>query len=245
MFKLNGINRSVLIISDLHIPYMHRDWLRFLTAIKDKILNSKSIIINIGDEVDNHGISFHQTDVDLFSAGHELSLAIEKLSHLNKLFPKMFLCTSNHGSLAIRRAKSDGLPIRYYKELKDVYKTPKWEWHDEILLTTKHKHQTYICHGKRSGHDALAKDMGMNAIQGHFHGKAAITWTRTATMWRYSMFTGCLINYDSMAFHYGKNHIPKPILSVGYIDKSGMPYLIFMNLDEEGNWDGRLPIFGG
>lgn len=240
--ELDGTGKTILIISDLHIPYMHPDWIAFLTAIKKKYLNNRSLILNVGDELDNHGISFHPTDVDLFSAGHELSVSIEKLSHLNKLFPKMYILESNHGSLAVRRAKSDGIPLMYHKELSEVYNTPKWEWHHDIVLKTAHKYPTYLCHGKQSKYNGLSKEMGMNAIQGHFHGKAEITWSLTPTMWRYNMFTGCLIDHKSMAFHYGKNHIPKPILSVGFISRDGMPHLIFMSLDKNGKWDKTLPM---
>ena len=240
MLELDGKGRTVLLISDQHAPYHHTDMLEFLRALKDRYLDDESIIINMGDEVDYHAISFHSSDVDLYSAGHELNLAIEKISHLHDIFPKMHLLESNHGSLVYRRAKADGIPIRHLKPLKELYNTPDWEWHDDILLETNHAYKTYLCHGKTGVYNKLAKEMGMNAVQGHYHGKAEITWSRTPTMWRYNMFVGCLINYKSLAFAYGKNHIPKPIISLGIIDKDGQPHLKFMDLDKNGRWTGKI-----
>lgn len=240
MLDLDGRNKTILLISDQHAPYMHSDMLAFLTALKERYLDDDSIIINMGDEVDYHAISFHSSDVDLYSAGHELDLAIEKLSHLNKLFPKMYLLESNHGSLVYRRAKADGIPIRSLKPLSELYNTPDWSWHHDIVLETNHRYKTYLCHGKKSTYNGLSSAMGMNAIQGHYHGKSEITWSRTATMWRYNMFTGCLINHESLAYAYGRNHLPKPILSLGIIDKDGMPHLKFMDLDKDNRWTGKI-----
>ena len=238
--RINAKGKSVLIISDTHCPYNHPDLFPFLKAIKKKLLNKDSIIIHIGDEVDNHAISFHDSDQDLPSAGHELQLAIDQLAELRSIFDKMYILESNHGSLAYRKAKHHGVPIRVIKPLQDLYDTPNWTWHHDLILDTKADLPTYLCHGKASTYNALAKEMGMNAIQGHFHSKFEITYGKTPTVDRYNMFIGCLIDWKSLAFAYGRNNIPKPILGLGYIDKEGTPSLIKMNLDKKGRWNGKV-----
>ncbi len=70
-------NKRILIISDLHCPYQHQDAVRFLKAIKSKYKPTRVILS--GDEVDNHAISFHDSDPDLSSAGDELQKAIKAL----------------------------------------------------------------------------------------------------------------------------------------------------------------------
>ena len=62
--------KSVLVISDLHIPYHHPDAFAFLKALKTKYKFDH--IVNIGDELDQHAISMHEHNPDLYSAGHEL-----------------------------------------------------------------------------------------------------------------------------------------------------------------------------
>ena len=64
--------QTILLIPDLHIPYHHPDSFAFLDAVKRKYKPTE--VINLGDMEDNHAISFHESDADLFSAGDELKL---------------------------------------------------------------------------------------------------------------------------------------------------------------------------
>jgi len=234
--KANG--KETLLISDTHIPYSHIDYIKFLTAVKKKY--KPKIIIHGGDEVDGHAISFHDSQSELLSAGDELDKAIIEIHEgLHRLFPTMFLLESNHGSLIFRRLSAHGIPIRHLKPLHELYETPLWTWHHDIILKTN-MGDTYICHGKTSAYGKLCKEMGCNAIQFHFHGKSEITFHRSVMTSRYNMYCGCLVDEESLAMAYGKNNIPKPILSVGRIDKTGMPHLIRMNLNSEGRWNGKL-----
>ena len=223
MFRINARGKRVLIISDLHIPYSVKGYLRFLTQLKKTF--KPQIIINIGDELDYHDQSMHDSDRDLDSAGVELEKSIEELqSGLNKLFPKMFLLESNHGSMTLRRAKKHGIPIRTLRPLPDLYGTPKWSWHSEILLDTS-KGPVYLCHGKSGAYGKMVKESGSSCVQGHFHGKFEITYHGGVLGTRYSMFVGCLIDRDSLAMAYGRNFAVKPILGCGGIWDSGEPVL--------------------
>jgi len=67
-----GKNKAVLIISDMHVPYHHPDTFNFLKAIQKKFKPDN--IINIGDSVDFHNISMHDSNPDLPNAGDELNL---------------------------------------------------------------------------------------------------------------------------------------------------------------------------
>ena len=69
------MNNSVLVISDLHIPYHHQDAFEFLKALKKKY--KPDLIVNIGDELDHHAISMHEHNPDLMSAGDELKQSKE------------------------------------------------------------------------------------------------------------------------------------------------------------------------
>ena len=76
----------ILIISDLHEPYSHTDSFAFLEAIKKKYKPER--VVCIGDELDYHALSFHDSDPDLPSASKELELGIYKIKMIEKLFPK-------------------------------------------------------------------------------------------------------------------------------------------------------------
>lgn len=229
---------EVLIISDTHIPYSHKHYIKFLAAIKEKY--NPELILHIGDELDYHAISFHDSDSSLLSADMELDKAIIEIQEgLHKLFPRMYLLESNHGSLIYRRVKHHGIPVRVIRPLHELYETPLWTWHHDILLKTD-RGDVYLCHGKTTTYGKLAKEMGCSAMQGHYHGKSEITWHRTVLRNYFNMFLGCLVDEESMAMAYGKNNLPKPILSVGRLDKHGMPHLIKMELDDKGDWNGII-----
>lgn len=239
--EIDAIGRRVLIIPDLHCPFNHVDSFRFLSKIKEKYLDSRSIIMNLGDEVDGNQISFHDKDPDMpFSPTTELEAAINEIQKLKELFPKMYLCESNHGSLVYRRQKAAGLPRHYFKSYQEILNTPKWHWSEDFILKTK-LGPIYLCHGKTATYGKLAKEEGMSSVQGHYHGKFEVTWHKSKNSERFNCFAGCLINRRSMAFNYGKNHIPKAILGAVLISKQGYPKLIKMSINEKGRWDGRLP----
>ena len=100
-------NKRILVISDTHAPFHHPDTLKFLAAIKDKYGPDK--VVHIGDEIDNHAMSYHDSDPDCFSAGDELVRAREIVWQMEELYPKVDVIESNHGSLWYRKAKTIGL----------------------------------------------------------------------------------------------------------------------------------------
>ena len=67
------LRKSILVISDQHAPYHHIDTLDFLSAIKEKY--KPDCVVNIGDEMDWHSISFHDSHPGLYSPSHELVVA--------------------------------------------------------------------------------------------------------------------------------------------------------------------------
>lgn len=223
MLKINARGKRVLIISDLHIPYSVKGYLDFLKKLKREF--KPHIIINIGDELDYHGQSMHDHDPDLDSAGKELDRSIQELQDgIHKLFPKMFLLESNHGSMTGRRAKKNGIPVRTLRSLPDLYETPKWSWHAEIILQTR-RGPVYLCHGKSGVYGKMVKESGASCIQGHFHGKFEITYHGSILDTRFNMFVGCLVDIDSLAMAYGRNFTVKPILGSGGITEEGEPRL--------------------
>jgi hypothetical protein len=223
LLKIDARGKRVLIISDTHIPYSAKGYIRFLKKLKQKF--RPQLVIHIGDELDYHDLSMHDSDKDLDSAGKELDKAIKELQEgLHKLFPKMYLLESNHGSMVLRRYKKHGIPLRTLRPLPDLYETPRWSWHEEILLNTN-LGPVYLCHGKTGAYGRLSSSAGASAVQGHFHGKFEITWHRGVLGTRYNMFVGCLVDDASLAMAYGKNFTVNPILGCGGIHANGEPTL--------------------
>ena len=236
--RLDVRGKRVLFISDTHIPFSHPDYIKFLAAIKKRY--EPEVVIHIGDEVDYHAISFHDSDQDGMSSGMELDKAIIELGEgLHRLFSEMILMESNHGSLVYRKMKYHGVPIRAIKELQELYETPQWRWVPSLLLKTA-KGPVYVCHGMSSNAKRMTLEHGCSVVQGHFHSRFEVTWFQSQLKSTYSMFLGCLADEDSYAMAYNKPNLSKFILGCGMIDKKGIPHLLKMHLGLDGRWTGVL-----
>ena len=231
------MNKSILIISDTHIPYHHKDLLPFLKAIKKKYKPDR--VIHIGDEVDKHAMSMHDSDPDLPSAGDELKQSLPIIKELENLFPDMDVLDSNHGSLVYRRALKHGIPkayLRHYNEFLEVGKG--WKWHDDLTVDTLGG-PVYFCHGKVADVLKLAQSMGMSCVQGHYHSSYSIKYYGNSLGLYFGLQVGCLINKDSLAFRYNKTQGARPIIGLGMII-DGLPKLIPMVLNKNGKWIGKI-----
>ena len=233
------MNSSVLVISDLHIPYHHQDAFDFLKALKKKY--KPDLIVNIGDELDHHAISMHEHNPDLMSAGDELKHSKEYVRELEKIFPEMTLVHSNHSSLVYRRALKYGLPKDYLKSYNEFLGVGNgWKWVDDYTITLSDGSRCFFTHGISADVLKVAAQYGMNTVQGHFHTKFSISYFSNPDALIWGMQVGCLINQKSMAFDYAKNFKSRFIVGCGMII-DGQPKLMPMVLDKDGRWNKTIP----
>lgn len=229
-------NSRILLISDLHIPYHHQDAIAFLTHLKEKYNPTR--VICLGDEVDGHALSFHDSDPDLPSAGDEIRQALPVIAELFKIFPKMDILESNHGSLVWRKAKVFGIPKHYIKSYNEVLGVDSgWKWSFDLTVDLPNGQKCYMHHGKTSNIIQLSQQMGMNATQGHYHETFKIDYWGNSTGLYWGMQCGCLIDDDKLAFNYNNVNIKRPIIGTGLIIDS-MPVLEPMRLNKDGRWVG-------
>jgi hypothetical protein len=233
----NKVYKSVLVISDMHHPYSHPDTVPFLKALKNKHKFDK--VVCIGDEADFHDSSFHDSNPDLDSAGIELEKAIKGLKPIYKLFPKVDVVESNHGSMLLRKALVGKIPRKAIKSYNDILDAPKgWRWTFDTIVKTP-TGPVYFCHGKTGTPGRLASLYGMSAVQGHFHEKAQITYISTPERLMFDCHTGCLADDKSLALGYNKVNAKRPIVSVILI-LNGIPQIAPMVLNKKGRWTGKL-----
>lgn len=230
--------RRILTISDQHMPYEHPDMFKFLAAIKAKYV--PTLVVNGGDEIDGHALSFHDSDSDLPSAGDELKKATVKIKKLEKMFPKMILLDSNHGSLALRRMKHHGVPMKFLATNQVIYGvSEKWQWVNDLTLTLPNGQPVYFCHGMSKNGVKLAAQRGTNVVQFHYHTEFRIDYIGNPNSLLWSLQSGCLIDRKSMAFAYDKLNLNRPVIGTSMIIDS-KPVLIPMTLDKLGRWTGKL-----
>jgi len=231
------MNRCVLVISDLHIPYHHKDSFAFLKEIKKQF--KIDFVVNIGDLLDFHAISFHETNPDLPSAGDELTLAKNYIKELESVFPDVTEVHSNHSSLVYRRAIKYGMSAQFLRPYSEFLGTKKWKWVDDLTLELSNGKRVYFTHGKSADVIKVSQTMGMNAVQGHFHTKFNIQYWANPDDLYWGMAVGCLINQKSMAFAYARNFNARFVLGCGIII-DGIPRLLPMVLDNNGDWIGKI-----
>lgn len=234
-------NSSILVIPDLHAPYQHPDAIDFLIEVAAKYQPTR--VINLGDEVDSHGLSMHDSDPNLDSAGVELHKSRKFLHKLHAVFPQMEICHSNHGSLIYRRAFKFGIPVEMIKTYREILfpegNGEGWTWHEVIRTelpngqTVQFQHQSVGDYLQNASHERC------NLVLGHEHGKFQIEHRASKAALYWGMYSGCLIDSSSMAFAYGKLFARKPIIGCSVIIDS-QPILIPMLLNSEGRWVGKL-----
>lgn len=222
----------------MHLPYHHPDLIAFLQALKKEFKPDK--VVCMGDEVDWHSISFHDSDPDLMSPREELKTSIHWIKVLGKIFPEMMIVESNHGSLVYRRQKAHGLPRFVIKSYKDMLEAPsKWFWVPDLTLEASNKQKIYFCHGKSADVKKLSMSMGMNAVQGHYHETFKIDFWGNPNALLWGMQTGCLFDPHSLAFAYNKVNLKRPVIGTGVIIE-GIPRLVPMVLNKHGRWIGKI-----
>lgn len=228
------LNSRILTISDLHIPYHHRDALAFLSYLNAKYKPTR--IICLGDMEDKHALSYHDSDPDLASAGDELTKALPVIAELHKLFPNMDILDSNHGSLVYRKAKTHGIPKHYIKSYNDVLGVGDgWKWHNDLVIKLPDGSRCYFHHGKSTRGLILTQQMGMSSVQGHYHNSFSVEYHGTPIALNWAMQAGCLIDYKSYAFSYANVNIKRAVIGTGLIIDS-QPLLVPLLMDESGSW---------
>jgi len=231
-------NLTVLAIPDLHVPFHHPDAYEFLSTVKQKY--KPDVVVNLGDLEDWHSISVnHTADPDGMSPGDELKALRGAVKPYFKLFPKVKMCTSNHGNRPLRAAYEYGLPSELIRSYKEIIQAPKgWEVADAWEVDG-----VVYEHGEAfSGQQGAIKSANSNmqsTVIGHIHAFAGIQYSANSKHLIFGFNVGCLIDRHKYAFAYGKKIKSKPILGCGLIINQ-IPTFIPLQLDSRGRWNKKL-----
>jgi predicted phosphodiesterase len=212
----------VLVIGDLHAPFDLDKYLKHCKKMY-KQFNCDTVVF-IGDIIDNHYSSYHNTDPDGLGGGQELEYAIQRIQKYYKAFPKAYVCVGNHDRMAARKAFSGGLPKQWIKSYAEVLGTPNWEFVTEVDIDGV----LYI-HGEGGTAKTKMKAEMMPVVQGHLHTQAYIEWLFSKTGRIFGMQVGTGIDFAEYAFAYAKAG-KKPAVSLGIVLNGLYPFLIPMDL---------------
>ena len=228
----------ILLLADTHFPYHHIDVFNFYESVKKKYKPQQ--VFHLGDMVDNHAISYHESSPELQGASDELDYAITCVEELGKIFPKMTILTGNHDKLPIRKARTAGLPSRYIKNNKEVFNMPNgWEWKIEEKITMIDGRTLWMKHNLTKNVLEIAKYYNCCFACGHYHEAMTIESLQDYKYNVWGAICGCGVDDESLAFEYNKGNLKRPMLGCIVVE-NGIPTLIRMKLDENKNWIGEL-----
>ena len=215
------LGNKVLIIGDTHAPFEHKDYLAFCKRMYKKY--NCNVVVFIGDILDSHYSSYHESSPDGFGGEDELIKAKKSIAEFHRTFPNSLVCLGNHDLIPNRKAFSGGLSSRWIKSMEEVLETPTWKYSDHFIIDgVKYVHGT-----GRKARQRCQQDM-ISTVQGHYHSESYIeNYVGADGTRRFAMQIGCGINVDEYAFAYGK-HFAKPHLNVGVVIDGKLPIIEFM-----------------
>lgn len=237
ILKFPFSKKKILFISDMHIPFHHKQAFAFLKALKQKY--KFDLVVSLGDLVDWHSISFHSKLPDLHSPSDELKLIRAGVKELEKLFPKMIIIGSNHGDLPLRKIKDAGLPTQFLRDYNSIYGVSKnWQFVDDLTIKDGDD-IIYAAHGISKDAEKVATQRGVHHICGHYHTEFGISFVSNPRNLLWAVNGGCLIDREALAFEYGKLTLDRPIIGTPIVI-NGSPRLEPLMMTEGGKWTGKL-----
>lgn len=212
----------VLVIGDIHAPFDLPEYLDHCNQVY-KDFNCDTVLF-IGDLIDNHYASYHDTDPDGMAGGDELDLAIEHIQLYYEAFPDATILIGNHDRMSYRKATSGGVSKKWIKEYQDVLNTPNWDFVVEHEID-----DVLYYHGEGGTAKTRVKSEAQSVVQGHLHTQAYIEWLFSNRDRKFAMQVGTGIDFSKYAFAYAKAG-KKPAVSCGVVLNGTQPFLIPMNL---------------
>ena len=186
----------ILVIGDLHEPFCLDGYLEFCKK-QYKIHNCNKVVF-IGDIIDSHYSSYHETDADGMGGKDEIEKAIKKIAKWYKAFPKADVTLGNHDRIIIRKAQTSNIPSIWIKDFKDVLRVPKWNF-----VTDVYYDKVRYVHGDKSGKARTAAKRDMySTVSGHYHTDMYVEWFFGKTRAIFGMAVGCGIDSKSYAMGY-------------------------------------------
>ncbi len=195
-YRQNNQESRVLVIGDLHEPFCLDGYLDFCKETYTKYSCNK--VVFIGDVIDNHYSSYHESSADGMGGKYELEQAVEKLSKWYEAFPDADVTLGNHCRIIIRKAQTSNIPSKWIREFGEVLETPNWRFVTDVYIDGVR----YV-HGDKSGKPKMAAKRDMvSTVSGHYHTDMYVEWMFGKTRAIFGMAVGSGIDSSSYAMAY-------------------------------------------
>ena len=221
----NNENNNILVIGDLHEPFCLDAYLDF--CVQKYIEFSCNEVVMIGDCIDNHYASYHETygGEELMTGAEELELAIKRIARWRDAFPVATVIIGNHDRLIMRKSQTSSIPSKWIKSYKEVLEVPDWNFVERY-----EKNGVQYVHGEGGTARTKCRADMMNTVQGHLHTQAYCEHYVGQNFRVFGMQVGCGIAHESYAMAYAK-YGKKPAIGCGVVLNNGkLPINLLMEL---------------
>lgn len=219
--------KPTLVFSDPHIPFNHPGFLPFLLDTYKRFKCGP--VMCLGDLVDNHAISRHQTETCAKSPYDELEMSIVEIAKYTKAFPKVKMVLGNHDLVAIRQAATLGLGERFLRPLNELLQLPKtWELADEFIIDNVLYEHGINCTGVTGAVNAALRER-MSTCIGHTHSNGGVLYAANKRDIIFGAHCGCGIDVSAYAFAYGTHSKNRPILGCTVVYSSSKAEFVPMS----------------
>jgi predicted phosphodiesterase len=212
----------VLVIGDLHEPFCLDEYLDF--CIEQYYKFNCNEVVFIGDVIDNHYSSYHETNADGMGGADELELAISRIARWRDAFPKATVIIGNHDRMIMRKAQTSSIPSKWIKSYKEVLNVPNWNFVERY-----EKDGVQYIHGEGGTARTKCRADMQNTVQGHLHTQAYCEHYVGMNFRVFGMQVGCGINWESYAMAYAK-YGRKPAIGCAVVTNGKVPINLLMEL---------------
>ena len=214
---------NILVIGDLHEPFCLDKYLDFCID-KYNEFNCTEVVF-IGDVIDNHYSSYHETDADGMGGADELELAIKRIARWYNAFPEATVIIGNHDRMIFRKGQTSAIPRKWNKSYKEVLEVPGWNFVERY-----EKNDVQYIHGEGGTARTKCRADMMNTVQGHLHTQAYCEHYVGQNFRVYGCQIGSGINHESYAMAYCK-YGKKPAIGCAVVLNNGkLPINLLMPL---------------
>lgn len=193
----NTRESRVLVVGDLHAPFDLESYFDHCVEVYEKYNCNR--VVFIGDVIDNHYSSYHETDANGMGGAQELDLAIERLRRWYHRFPNAHVTIGNHDRLIMRKAQSSAVPSKWIKAYKEVLETPNWKFVEEVEIDN-----VLYTHGEGGTAKTKCRADLQSVVQGHLHTQAYTEYFVGRKSRIFGCQVGCGIDHEAYAMAYAK-----------------------------------------
>ena len=200
-----GDINNVLVISDLHAPYILPWYLEHCREQQERW--NCGTVVYIWDIVDFHSISYHEKIPEELNPAWEMAEARNQLQDWYYTFPNAKVLMWNHDLLIYRQARTAWLLREFIKDPNTIFQAPDtYEFVNELIIDD-------VLYTHWSTSDAWKKCIleNMNMVSWHAHTKCWIMYHQNRHWQLWGMQVGVWIDYSKQAFEYAKSNSKYPV----------------------------------